>query len=262
MQLDESDLRTLARTYARSVPSWDDRHAIATRAGLGDIHIQGEPSVVWTLLVDTANSRGQLVDLGRAATRHRPTDATLATMAAGLERGAVVVPSEGGPPLWAMGLMFLGAVGSFFVVKQQQLSMRTNARAPLAILIPEATPTPTPEPVVEPEKEELSPEEKKKADEKALLAGFGGTEICEGTEGYVYMGKNLGVKKGGIWRAPKWLNVRAAPPSFDTNWKLHPEVRCVLPEGHVVRMIDAPVPVQGGAHWAHVKGEWIAEQAP
>jgi hypothetical protein len=280
MRLDESDRQRLARAFAATLPTWADREAVASRAGLTDVQLTGEPEPAWRLLVDEAAERGRVVNLARAAARHRSGDATLATIAAGLENGVVVTPSDSAPRLAAVAGGFVVLVVVWFAVTtNQSTTMPPPQAAPTlqaetrkaarpapapSTPIPEVVPSSPPE-VVPPEETPPPEPVEAEADDAAdvsALDGFGETEACKGVEGYLYMGKTISVKKGDVWRAPKWLNVRADHPRFENQWKMSPEIRCVLPEGYAVRLVEAPIPVAGGAYWVHVKGEWVAEAPP
>lgn len=80
---------------------------------------------------------------------------------------------------------------------------------------------------------------------------------CAGREGYAYMGTRKLAQQGEEWQVDGHLNLRSGYPHRENGWNSRTASQCVLPPGTKVRLLEAPIAVDGGAYWVKVSSAAI-----
>ena len=257
------------------VPGFDDRLSIANKSGLKDVQIAGSPVDSWRHLIDEAIAQDRLESLFRVASRTSGLDWRLVTVAEGLEKGEIRLPSRSPGGVVFLAIVIVIAVLGVGLV--QWCSSPEASTDPAAVASepktepaveltanPTSAPTsaaPTPAPVAPAVPVPLAPVAPAPAPAPrppAVAAGSltDGNGGCPGERGqvigYVYAGADKPGDQGTEWTVPSAVNVRAEYPSFRNEYSSKTKVECVLYKGNLVMLVNGPIEVSGGAWWVPV----------
>ena len=146
------DQRAIVRLLSSALPSWAERSAVCSAAGIKDVQLTGDALAAWRHIVEEAQLQGRLDRLVIAAHKRTPDHPGLARVVARLEEsGELRVSSPAG--LYAFIGVVLVATVVGIVSSAEMLAPEVNARTgfgtpssvPTSVADDEVPPAPAPE---------------------------------------------------------------------------------------------------------------------
>lgn len=147
------DQRAIVRLLSSALPSWAERSAVCSAAGIKDVQLTGDALAAWRHIVEEAQLQGRLDRLVIAAHKRSPDHPGLARVVARLEEsGELRVSSPAG--LYAFIGVVLVATVVGIVSSAEVLAPEVNARtgfgapssAPTSVAVDEVPSASAPEP--------------------------------------------------------------------------------------------------------------------
>lgn len=146
------DQRAIVRLLSSALPSWAERSAVCSAAGIKDVQLTGDALAAWRHIVEEAQLQGRLDRLVIAAHKRAPDHPGLARVVARLEEsGELRVSSPAG--LYAFIGVVLVATVVGIVLSAEVLAPEVNARTgfgtpssgPTSVADDDVPPAPAPE---------------------------------------------------------------------------------------------------------------------
>lgn len=282
MDLNPSELASLAVFFGKRFPHADERAELAAAAGLpAPSAASTSAHAAWERLLADAQQSGKLARLAHIASRQEPDDRNLRRAAELIgpppsvwPRLALATVAVGIPLAAVFALIVFGAATGGLedsaataapvvtepvadvVVEPQGVALAAEDAVVAAEPVVEPVGEAQEAPVVAPAQTREAPVQHVVTASEAPVAGSGlaaanGRCTLEGggLVGYWYAGDALPGATGEVITMGEYLNVRAYVPSEANGFDARGEVRCVLEPGDRVRLSHAAVPVPVDAYW-------------
>ena len=251
MRLDSEELAGLAQVLERRFSAPDQRQQLLSEAGVdgaGD----------WTAVVSSAQESGALSRLVQCASRRRPDDENLKSMADAL--GVNAVPRSAFVAAGVVLLVLAASAAAWYGSADDKINGLVVADAPsqpeppvVALGSPPTLPEPLLKtaPLVPPFARKINP---KVPEEPFVDAPSEAVEgRCGGTRGelvgYWYAGFPFDAVQGDTYTVKHGANVREDHPTADNGWSAKAPILCSLQSGDTVRLSADPILIEGGKYW-------------